>query len=60
MAISNYNIEKSVNDNLTFKEFCENGDSGLDNVKIICERPSEEIQFEAEIDNKLFIMKMMV
>lgn len=55
MAVANYNIEKSMNSSLTFKGFCEN--NGFEDIKIIDENPSEEIQFIAEIDGKLFIMK---
>lgn len=55
MAVANYNIEKTMNSSLTFKEFCEN--NGLEDIKIIDENPSEEIQFIAEIDGKIFIMK---
>ena len=57
MAITNYNIEKSVNSNLTFKEFCENNGNGVENLKIIDENPSKDVEFVAEIDGRLFIMK---
>lgn len=57
MIIANYNIEKTFNSNLTFKEFCEKNENNLEGLKIIDENSSKDIQFIAEIDNRLFIMK---
>ena len=57
MIIANYNIEKTFNSNLTFKKFCEKNENNLEGLKIIDENSSKDIQFIAEIDNRLFIMK---
>ncbi len=58
MAIANYNIEKAKNNNLTFKEFCENeGKSGIGDIKIIDENPCENIQYIGRIDGRILVMK---
>lgn len=57
MIIASYNIEKTFNSNLTFKEFCEKNENNLEGFKIIDENSSKDIQFIAEIDNRLLIMK---
>ena len=60
MAIANYEIEKIQNsdENMSFKEYIENAEkSGLENLKIIEENPSEDVKFIATMENKTIIAK---
>ena len=57
MAIASYNIEKAMDSNLSFKDFCEKEDQDLGDIKIIEENPSNEIQFIAKVDGRILVMK---
>lgn len=58
LALTNYQIEKLANDNLNFKDYMEDEEqSGIKNLEVIDENPSEDIQLIGRIDGRIIIMK---
>lgn len=58
LALTNYQIEKIANDNLNFKDYMEDEEqSGIKNLEVIDENPSEDIQLIGRIDGRIIIMK---
>lgn len=58
LALTNYQIEKIANDNLNFKDYMEDEEqSGIKNLEVIDENPSEEVQLIGRIDGRIIIMK---
>ena len=58
LALTNYQIEKIANDNLNFKDYMEDEEqSGIKDLEVIDENPSEEVQLIGRIDGRIIIMK---
>lgn len=58
LALTNYQIEKIANDNLNFKDYMEDEEqSGIKNLEVIDENPSENVQLIGRIDGRIIIMK---
>ena len=59
MALTDYEIERLTNSNITFKEYVENNKEqiGIGDFKIIDENPSEDVQFIGSLDGKIIVMK---
>lgn len=53
---ANYKLEKAVDNNLTFKKFCEKNNE-IKNIKILDENPSKDVQCIAQVENRILIVK---